>query len=101
MAVPAAENNVSAGDAVSLSLRSELLRLLPADAENQAEIQILDGVHLEEVYVGLTTSHLVRLPDGHEILAREVAVDRAEASITPGAEVRVGWRLRDARLHTS
>jgi ABC-type Fe3+/spermidine/putrescine transport system ATPase subunit len=101
VAVPAPDGAVAAGDTVSLSLRSELLRLLPASAEPEADLQVLNGTYLEEVYVGLTTSHLVRLPNGHEVLARVVTTGRAEASIAPGAEVRVGWRLRDARLHTS
>ncbi|MFT6912070.1 MAG: hypothetical protein ACJAQW_000667 [Paracoccaceae bacterium] len=60
----------------------------------------MTGTYGESFYLGLTTSHLVRLPDGTEIVSREISgmIHNAPA---PGAQVRLHWQADALRLHTS
>ncbi len=91
---------VGDGDAVALSIRSELLRLLQAGAANGAH-ETIPATYLEEIYLGLTTSHMVRLPDGAEIAVRGLSETGPGDGFAAGDDVRVGWPADAARLHTA
>lgn len=101
VAAPAPGAAIGEGDRVSLSIRSELIRMSPELAGHDGDIQTLTGVYLKQIYVGLTTSHLLRLADGSEVMVREVSLGPQGAALDPGSEVRLGWRFGDARLHTA
>ena len=90
---------VGPGDEVALSVRSELLALLAAGEAGNGAMQSIPAEYVEQVYLGLTTSHLVRLPSGHEVMARRISDGQDDAGFEPGQEVRVGWRTAAARLH--
>ena len=90
-----------AGDPVAVSVRSELLGLLAPDEPVSESMQTLRGVYARTVYLGLTTSHIVELADGSELTVCRISRGRDGHSFQPGAEVRLGWHLDDARLHTS
>ena len=64
-------------------------------------MQTLRGVYARTVYLGLTTSHIVKLTDGTELTVCRISRGRDGYSFQPGAEVCLGWHLDDARLHTS
>ncbi len=86
---------------VSFSVRSELLQLMePAHNVNGA-MQTIPGKYLETVYLGLTTSHLVGLPNGAEVTVRKISEGQDSDRFAPGADVKVGWESRVARLHVS
>ena len=63
-------------------------------------MQQIPATYVDEVYLGLTTSHLVRLPNGIEMSVRQISEAANAISFTPGEEVTVGWKPGDARLHT-
>jgi ABC-type Fe3+/spermidine/putrescine transport system ATPase subunit len=88
------------GDDVTVSIRSELLVLSPPAHSPDDRLQYIPATYVEEVYLGLTTSHLVRLPNGTEIIVRRISENTSDAAFAPGEEVAVGWRSEDARLHT-
>ncbi|MEE8333942.1 MAG: ABC transporter ATP-binding protein [Alphaproteobacteria bacterium] len=88
------------GDAVTLSIRSELLVLAPRGHQPDDAMQQIPATYVDEVYLGLTTSHLVRLPNGIEMSVRQISEAANAISFTPGEEVTVGWKTGDARLHT-
>ena len=86
---------ISIGDDVSVSIRSELLRIVGGDEPGEK----LPGVFDKDVYLGLTTSDLVTLPNGQGIIARRLS-DRSEPpDIRRGDDVWVGWNTVDGRLH--
>ncbi len=68
---------MAAGQKVSLSIRSECVAL---DQINDAGAPVdglsIVGTYDESVYLGLTTSHLARLPDGTEMVSRVIAGSR-------------------------
>ena len=63
--------------------------------------QSIPATYLEAVYLGLTTSHLVRLANGAEVMVRGISEGQPGARFAAGAEVEVAWRTADARLHTA
>ncbi len=63
-------------------------------------VQTLPATYVEEVYLGLTTLHLVRLPNQVELTVRQISNDMADAAFQPGETVQVGWYTHEARLHT-
>ena len=87
---------VAMGDAVSLSVRSELVELVAAEDGARESIP---ATYVEEVYLGLTTSHLVRLPDGTEVAVRRISEGQGTVPPAPGQEVRIGWKTASAHLH--
>ena len=91
---------VTVGADVSVSVRSELLRFAGPGGDGEGTMQTIPAIYVEAVYLGLTTSHLVRLPNGAEIAVRHISDGRPDARFEPGAHVRVGWNIADARLHT-
>jgi ABC-type Fe3+/spermidine/putrescine transport system ATPase subunit len=99
--VDAPGSAAAAGAKASVSIRSELLRLLEADVTPGDDVQAIRANYVEAVYLGLTTSHLVRLPDNSEIALRHLSADSNEHRLEPGNPVSIGWRTEDARLHLS
>ena len=90
---------VAVGDAVSLSVRSELVELVAPGAAEDGARETVPATYVEEVYLGLTTSHLVRLADGTEVAVRRISEGEDAAPPAPGQEVRIGWKTASARLH--
>ena len=91
---------VRPGDRVSLSIRSELLKLMEPGHNVNGAMETLSGSYVEGVYLGLTTAHLVGLVDGTELRARVLTEGGAGPRFRAGDPVKVGWRKADARLHT-
>ena len=85
------------GDAVAVSIRSELLRIV--EGEPASLWQVMPATYVEAIYLGLTISHLVRLPDGTEVVARVIAGEPSDGELEPGRAVTVGWPGDRARLH--
>jgi ABC-type Fe3+/spermidine/putrescine transport system ATPase subunit len=90
---------VSTGDKVSLSIRSELTRMTldPSDAQAQPG-HAVTGSYREGVYLGLTTSHLVDVGTGHDLVCR--VVDDLDVLPQKDQPVTLYWRAGDLRLHT-
>ena len=92
---------VRVGDDASVSVRSERLRIFDADGADEDSFQCLSATHMETVYLGLTISELLTLPDGNEVMVRRLSDGVRNAGISRGEEVRIGWRKADGRFHTS
>lgn len=99
--VVASNPSLKDGDEVSFSIRSELLQLMAEATPAQEHLQTIPGIYLEEIYLGLTTSHLIRLPQGSEIVVRRISEGQSKTRFEPGQQVKVGWEIDHARLHTS
>jgi ABC-type Fe3+/spermidine/putrescine transport system ATPase subunit len=90
---------VEPGQNVNLSIRSECVALDPVSDRNMPTDGLsIAGSYDESVYLGLTTSHLVRLPDGTEMVSRVIA-DTDDTLPEAGAAVRLHWKPTDIRLH--
>ena len=61
----------------------------------------MPATYVEAIYLGLTISHLVRLPDGTEIVARVISGEPSDEVFEPGRDVTVGWPGDRARLHVA
>ena len=87
------------GQEVKLSIRSECVALDRVNGTNApGEGTSITGSYDESVYLGLTTSHLVRLSDGTEMISR--VISGADDDLPqPGAPVRLHWKPGDIRLH--
>ncbi|MCR9125599.1 MAG: ABC transporter ATP-binding protein [Rhodobacteraceae bacterium] len=84
---------VARGAAVTLSIRSELVRMGgPGEA-----LHSLPGRYSESVYLGLTTSHIVALAPGTDMVSR--VVEDLPQVPEPGAPVVMSWSPGDLRLH--
>jgi len=94
-------DDVTPGVEVSLSIRSELMRLLQPGERVDGRLQSIPATYVETIYLGLTTSHLVKLPTGQEISVRHISSDNGALRFEPEQEVAIGWELEQARLHTS
>ena len=99
--VPSPDRAAAKGDPVALSIRSELLRILEPGRDAAESWQVLPATYVEAIYLGLTISHLVRLPDGTEIVARVISGEPGGGELEPGREVAVGWPGDRARLHVA
>jgi len=86
-----------AGQRVALSLRSEIIQILGEGKKAAQGMQTLSATFREQVYLGLTTSNLVQLPDGSELLIRTVS--NGGAAPEEGSPVTIGWKTEHARLH--
>ncbi|HSG57389.1 MAG TPA: TOBE domain-containing protein, partial [Paracoccaceae bacterium] len=87
------------GQQVSLSIRSECVLLDRANGANTPpDGHSFVGTYDESVYLGLTTSHMVRLPDGTEMVSRVIA-GSDDTMPEAGAQVRLSWKPSDIRLH--
>ena len=71
------------------------------DTAVQEHVQCLPATYLEAIYLGLTTSHLVSLPQGGEMVVRRMSGDLSATCFEPGQPVKIGWDTAHARLHTS
>ena len=92
--VPRTDREVSEGAKVTISVRSELVRMSAVPVETG-----LAATYRESVYLGLTTSHRVALDDGSEIAARVIS-SGSEKAPEPGTRVYLSWPEGSARLHT-
>ena len=99
--VPVPGTAPGAGATVAVSVRSELLRLVEGSGKGSADVQALPATFIEEVYLGLTTSQLVRLPDGSERVARGISEGPNTPAFEPGQEISLSWRTEHGRLHTA
>ncbi len=90
-----------AGTEVCLSVRSELLRLMEPGHKVDGRMQTIPATYVEAVYLGLTTSYLVRLPNGAELAVRRISGGQASDRFEPGQDVKIEWNTADARLHTA
>ena len=94
--VPKGGREVAIGDAVSLSVASESLRLV----EHVADGMEVPRRDLRRAPVlGLTHNDVVRLSDGTDLLVRSLASGLG-AEPEHGTPVTVAWHRGDARLHT-
>ena len=92
---------VEAGQPAAISIRSELIELAPDEAQVPDGFEHLAATYREQVYLGLTTSHIVALSDGREINVRAISGgDSASAQFDVGQPVRIVWDRSSARLHT-
>ena len=101
IAVLAAGAPVAVGAEVSVSVRSELLQMMPPGGNADGSLQTIPANYLEAVYLGLTTSHLVSLPNGVEVAVRRISGDQDDGRFAAGQQVAVGWNTAEARLHWS
>ncbi len=101
IAVMAAGAPVSAGAEVSVSIRSELLQLVSPGGDADGTLQTIPATYLEAVYLGLTTSHLVRLSNGAELEVRRISENQGDRRFAADQKIAVGWNTADARLHWS
>lgn len=90
----------TAGDAVSISIRSELVKTDASSHSGSVEGHCIIGTFREAVYLGLTTSFRLTLDNSNEIQARFVTGQSAQ-QFTPGDRVSLHWQPGDARLHTA
>ena len=61
----------------------------------------MPATFLETIYLGLTISHLVRLADGSEAVARMMSGEQDDSGLEPGQAVTVGWPTELARLRVA
>lgn len=99
--VPVGNSVATKGAPASVSIRSELVELFPAEGKLPNGIQALSGTYEEAVYLGLTISHMVSLPNGAAVNARSVSGSAEDQKFEHGQPVRIGWAKTAARLHTS
>jgi ABC-type Fe3+/spermidine/putrescine transport system ATPase subunit len=99
IAVEKRESAAGVSDAVSISVRSERIHLLDPAAAAKDDIQVIPADYVEAVYLGLTTSHLVKLANGLEIVVRRLSNADSDATFTSGQPVSIGWRTENAQLH--
>lgn len=97
--IAAPGTTAAAGDAVSFSVRSELLRVIDPGQASSDAWQTVPATYQETIYLGLTTSHLVRLPDGSEVVARVMSDEPGNDKLEAGQAITVGWQTDRARLH--
>ena len=92
--------NVQPGDNVSVSIRSESTHMNPLGAAtlNTNGINELPATYRESTYLGLTTSSVLSLPNGQEIISRVISADAGQ-SPAPGAPILISWAQGAARLH--
>ena len=99
--VHAAGAQVQEGDKVSVSIRSEHLELMEPGHNVNGQVQTIPATYVEEVYLGLTTSHLVSLPNGADLTMRRISEVQSDTRFKSGQAVKIGWRTAHARLHTA
>lgn len=99
IAVPTGDRDTPTGHDATLSVRSESMRLLVDNENADDSLQTISATYHEEVYLGLTTWHMVTLPDGREVNVRAMSDAADRPSVERGTPVTVGWRTEDGRLH--
>jgi len=99
--VPIDDDVATEGAPASFSIRSELLKLFPAEGKLPNGTQALNGTYDEAVYLGLTISHMVSLPNGAAIIVRNIADAAEHQKFERAQPVRIVWTMTSAHLHTS
>lgn len=89
--------DVSPGQEVAVSIRSEQLRILRQPGKGKGR-QALPVSFLEQVYLGLTVNTLVRLKDGRQLLARSLG-DSGADSHEEGTSLHAVWSFENGLLH--
>jgi spermidine/putrescine ABC transporter ATP-binding subunit len=83
--------DASPGTAVTVAVRPERLRLVPAGAASDG-MNVIDGRIETQTFSGNLYHDLVRLADGGSLL---IEIRPAERVGGPGERVRVGWSVAD------
>ncbi|MGI9334244.1 MAG: ABC transporter ATP-binding protein [Gammaproteobacteria bacterium] len=94
---PARGHTVAVGQAVCVSVRSELARI-EREGPAVGGVESVPATFVEQVYVGFSVSALVRLANGEEAASRTLA-GGARESWSAGEQVRFSWATGDGRLH--
>ena len=89
---------VNVGDKVSLSIRSELTRMMPEGGAEGQPGHCISGAYQEAVYLGLTTSHLINAGTSSDLVSR--VVDDLNVIPKKDQPVTLYWQPGDLRLHT-
>jgi len=89
---------VKVGDHVALAIRSELLRISETGHDVVGGMQSVPASYVEGVYLGLTVSHLARLPTGVEVAARRISGGEGNGDFAADQAVEIAWRTEDVRL---
>lgn len=89
------------GDNVSVSVRSELVRVLGRGEAPDALLQSVPATYGEAVYLGLATSHVASLANGDAIVARHISRGDASDVFEAEAQVTYAWPRARMRLHLS
>ncbi|MFI5287489.1 MAG: ABC transporter ATP-binding protein [Candidatus Dormibacteria bacterium] len=84
------------GASVVLTLRPELMRLVPAVEDATPGTTQLAGRLMATTYLGATSRHEIGLPDGRMVAI--LTLGREGLGIAPGDDVRVEWRADDGIL---
>jgi spermidine/putrescine transport system ATP-binding protein len=95
------DKNLSVGDKVAVSIRSELCRIHGEHEKAARNVQKIPATYMEEFFLGLTVSHLVKLKTGQDMIVREAGDSAGKNKFSEGDDIYVAWELGDARLHTS
>ena len=101
VSVPSAGQKLRKGEQLAVSIPSERMCLLAngtAPPQDDAAWQTLSGTLVKQTYFGLTSTTLVRLADGTDVVVRELTRDVA-GSLQPGQAVAIAWRRDDGRVH--
>lgn len=83
------------GQEVLATIRPELMRVRPGSCPDMSTNEIT-GVVVGESFLGDVVQYLVRLHDGHEVIARVSTVEAPEVS--EGDTVTVSWSQRAAQV---
>ena len=91
---------IKAGQPAAISIRSELIQLASDEAQVPEGFEHLAATYREQVYLGLTTSHIVALSDGREMSVRAISgADVTNSKFDVGQPVRIVFERSSARLH--
>ena len=90
---PSSEDVPGEGEAVTCSIRPEVLRITDA----RASINALTGEHLERIYLGEIAQHIVRVSDDCDLRVLEL---HPRAALDPGDEVHLSVAPEDVILLT-
>mgnify|MGYP001156954537 FL=1 len=90
--------SVSVGDNVSVSVRSESLKINKNKFDDKL-FQCLSAKFIYKVFLGLSTSNILALPNGQEILSRHISDTEIESSVDKHSNIFVGWLKEDGQLH--
>jgi len=95
------DKDVLVGDRVSISIRSELIKILDNSRALEPPIEELGAVYRQTVYLGLISSGILSLANGGEVVIRDISNNIGFKEVIAGTKLRVGWSRGDGRLHTN